>query len=188
MTGDAVQRIFERISRLRGDLEKKGGEHFQHDVTLPEGDTYTYAFKNLKSPKIIQDDVASCFVWTWSIKDYLQPLSIRKGKPATFLDDFVNSNPRLQLCADIANQEKHGNLRKSRSGLFPKLGDVRFSIPQEAISQLEIGAFRVGIDVSNPTLVEFTLPVYSNDNEIVADAFVLLDESVGIWQELLTHL
>ncbi len=64
------ERLIQRIRRLRKALVEKGGLGFQYKYTFPDGETYTYILRNLKSPEVIEDEVAHCYVWLWSLKDY----------------------------------------------------------------------------------------------------------------------
>jgi hypothetical protein len=142
----------------------------------------------MKSPEVMQDEVVHCFVWAWSLKDYLKALATSKGKDSDFIDSIVNSDINLQLCADLANVEKHGMLSWSRSGIFPKFDDVSFSVPMRGLKQLIVGANDVTIDIDDASKVEVSLPIIANDGTAVADGFTVLDLSLAKWENVFADL
>lgn len=77
----------------------------------------------------------------------------------------------MSVCGDLANGLKHGNLKKSRSAIYPRFGKIRFIIKQNAIKSLTIRAFEVEVDVSQPNNVIFEMPILDKNNNQVGEAF-----------------
>lgn len=73
-----------------------------------------------------EDDVISFFMHCHHIRDWILHLN-KVGISATQLDDFINSNEALRVCADLCNGSKHCRLtRKPRSGLQPHVADKAY--------------------------------------------------------------
>ena len=53
------------------------------------------------------------------LKDHLKVWCKKNGKPFTG-DDLINHNKDVAIIHDLCNLEKHGELKRSRSGLWPK--------------------------------------------------------------------
>src|SRR5688572_13012885 len=124
-----VKRLQERIHRIRGiALDRRGGG-MQWSYTFPDGETHAYTVTGLKSPEAVADDIAHWCVWVWSMKDRMKEFAVSLGRQASLVETVVNGDRDLQICADLANREKHGNLKQSRTGVFPKLGLVKYTIP-----------------------------------------------------------
>jgi hypothetical protein len=188
MTLQIVKQVLDRADRLRGSLDDKTGRTFSWFAQAGDGHVHYYTVRNLKEPEVLQDTIASCFVWLWGLKDYFHEYCKFTNKPKQIVEEYIEADPLLQLCMDIANREKHVNPKWSRSGRFPRLGKVSYSIPQAAVSKLRIGDFQVDIDVSDPSLVEVSLPVYDQGDTEIANAVDLLDHAITRWQHFLSSL
>jgi hypothetical protein len=188
MTLQQVKQVLDRADRLRLSLADKKGHAFSWIARDDDGHDQFYTIRNVKEPEALQDAIVSCFVWLWGLKEYFLEYCRGARKPTQIVEDYIEADSRLQLCMDIANREKHGTLKRSRSGKFPKLGKVHYSIPRAAISKLTIGQFNVGIDISDPTLVEISLPVYDQAHAEIANAVELLDHAISRWQHFMSSL
>ncbi|MCB9720068.1 MAG: hypothetical protein H6756_04270 [Candidatus Omnitrophica bacterium] len=150
MNTEELSKLFRRIHRIKNRLHDKCGSGTSWDFVLENEEVHKYVLKGVKSPEEIEDDIASAFVWLWSLKDHIK----KSFKDGNRIESQVNGNPYLCICADLANASKHGGLdRTSRSGKKPRLGPLKYQIPQTAFKQLAFGAFDVSIDINNAHLV-----------------------------------
>ena len=115
-----------------------------------------------------------------NLKDYLKSTINNKQN----IENIVNSNNALKISADIANYLKHSNLNKSRSGLFPKLGEIKVTIPQKNISKLIFYKDEIEIDPVDANEAELSLPIYDNNQKIIIDAFELIKEAENEWEKI----
>ncbi|MEK6560726.1 MAG: hypothetical protein AABZ07_03245 [Nitrospirota bacterium] len=182
MNTEDINNLFARINRIKTRLEIKDGLGTRWDYKFENGEVHKYILNGVKSPEEIGDDIANAFVWLWSLKDHIK----KSSKQGDFVESQVNGNPYLCICADLANGEKHGGLdRTSRSGKKPKLGRLKYQIPQAAIGQLAFGAFDVNIDVNNAHLVVLEMSILDEGDNLIGDAFEYLDKCINAWESIM---
>ena len=183
-----IQRLFARVGRITAQLNGKAGPGTAWNYTFPDGSTTTYVITNVKTPEEIEDQFANLSIWTWAIKDYFKALAPTFGTKPNAIEDFVNANPALPLCADIANRLKHGELKESRSGQFPVVGRPTYKVPQAAVASLLVTANNVKLDVADPELVEIEVSVTSQSGIALGDGFEFLRDGIAAWESLLKQL
>lgn len=149
----------------------------------PDGVETHYKFFGIKSAQEWTTDLLGAVVWLWNAKDWL-----KREAHGGEVEAYVNSTPVLQLCGDLANLTKHGEHR-NRSGLDPRLGEVRFEIEQFNIKQLALtkpdsrGAFsEVSIAFQDPAKVDFRLPVLNGAGDVIGEAGRVAQDSWKAWQ------
>jgi hypothetical protein len=142
----------------------------------------------VKTPEDLTDHLANLAVWVWSIKDHLREFVRTRGGDPETVEEFVNQDPALRLCADIANRLKHGNLRASRSGHFPTVEGPTYTIGQAAVGALLFTGIGVEVDVSNPDLVQVSFKVKSQSGAVLGNALDFIRDGVAAWERLLRDL
>ena len=171
MTEAAITQLFERLGRLTAATRQKAGNGTAWDYTFPDGETHRYVIRGIKSHTEAEDSAFNLLIWVWNAKDYLKRWAESNGKNTRLVEDAVTANTALAVCADLANRLKHGEVTRSRSARFPRLGVVSFEAPQAALGSLTFRAFEVEMEIANPALVEFHLPVADNTGGEMGDAF-----------------
>lgn len=185
MKTEDINKLFGRINRIKERLNLKDGAGTSWDYAFDNGEVHKYTLKGVKSPDEVEDDIANAFIWLWSLKDYIK----KPMEDKDWVEGRINDNSCLSICADLANGLKHGSLdRKSRSGKKPKLGKLKYKIPQTAIGKLTVGAFDVGIDVNNAHLVVWEMPILDEQNNLIGDAFEYLDHCIDAWELIANDL
>jgi hypothetical protein len=183
-----VERVLARARRLRDDVRSMGGSGASWEFTFPDGVTERYTIKDIRPVENLEDDVESLFVWAWSIKDYLKELAATRGRDPQIIENLVTRTPALCLVADVANRLKHAELKRSRSGLFPRLGRPEYSIHQSGVKSLVFSSEGLTIEPTAPDAVGLSYLVFDTSNNVVADAIVLLDAAISYWGRALTSL
>ncbi len=182
MKTDDIDKLFDRINRIKSRLGIKKGEGANWSCALENGEIHKYILKGIKSPEEVEDDIANAFVWLWSLKDHIK----KTAKDGDAVERQVNGNSYLSVCADLANGLKHGGLdRKSRSDKTPSFGNLKYHIPQGAIKELAFGAFDVSIDINNAHLVNWEMPILDNQNNTIGDVFDYLDHCINAWESII---
>lgn len=182
MKTEDVNKLFGRINRIKERLKIKDGLGTSWDYKFENGEVHKYILNGVKSPEEIEDDIANAFHWLWSLKDHIK----KSSQQGDFVESQVNGSPYLCICADLANGEKHGGLdRTPRSGKKPKLGRLKYQIPQAAMAQIAFGAFDVKIDVNNAHLVTLEMPILDEHDSLIGDAFEYLDKCIGAWESII---
>lgn len=74
-----------------------------------------------------QDDVYAFFQNCYHLKDWIKNDG-SVGAAADKVEEFINKNEELRLCADICNATKHLHLTSSRSGQDPRFGQRKFKV------------------------------------------------------------
>ena len=182
-----LEKLLERINRFRNKLQIKEGMGVKWSYTFKNGEAHFYSIDGIKPPEEIEDDIATMFIWLWSLKDYVKKFVLYNGKSKQWVEARVNADPYLCICADIANSLKHGGLDpkfKPRSNKCPALGRLTYEIPHKAMGKITIGAFDVGVNVSNPAMVILEMPVTGEHGSILGDAFKYLDYGLKAWEHI----
>ncbi|MFH1027624.1 MAG: hypothetical protein V1791_06450 [Pseudomonadota bacterium] len=123
--------------------------------------------------------MSNLLIWIWNSKDYLKERLLAQGLDPQRVEQFINENHHLSVCGDLANQLKHGRVKKSRSGRFPRLDAVGFTIPQSAVQTLTFRAFEVDVDVGNPDDVEFRIPIIDSKGVVLGEAFEYISAAIS---------
>jgi hypothetical protein len=179
--------LFERVSRIEDALQQKAGPGTGWDYTFPDGSTTKYQITNVRTSAELKDHFANLALWTWSIKDYFKALAKQHGTDPQDIEEFVNGDPSLPICADLANFLKHGQLKKSRSGRWPTVGEPTYKIdvnPTSVKSILFGAGGLVRIDVADPQQVEISFKVRSSKGEILGDGLEYLRDGIASWETL----
>ncbi len=127
--------------------------------------------RGLKSHAEAEDSAFNLIIWIWNAKDHLKRRAEASGQDTQMVEDAVNADPVLPICADLANHLKHGELKRSRSGLYPRLGPVSFEAPQGAVGSLIFRTFEVEAMIADANLVEFRLPIIDQTGAELGDAY-----------------
>ena len=187
MTAEEFKKLFDRIKRIQEELSQKSGTGIDWDYTFPDGETHSYRIINVKKPEKIEDDVTHLFLWVWSAKDYIKERVRQKGGNENDIENIVNSDRDLSICADVANYLKHSVLKKRpRSGHYCSLGSVKYEIPQSSIKALKIGYRYVETDVSNPSEITFKMAIEDKHGNVIGDAFDCLEKAISKWENVLS--
>jgi hypothetical protein len=84
-----------------------------------------YAYEGIQEPSAIfsidnpKDDCISFFLHCYHIKDWVQQLYCSTKAEKKEVENFINANQALKVCADLCNGSKHYKLRSAdayRSG------------------------------------------------------------------------
>lgn len=178
-----INDLFDRIKRLSSRLEKKEGAGHKWCYTFPDGLKTTYILKNIRNFEEIEDDIANLFIWLWNLKDYLKELAEANGRNPQEVEDIVNLDRNLQMCADIANRLKHGRLRISRSSSYPKLGRLQFQMPHTALSSITFRGQEIEFNVSKAHEVLLSIAVLNKDGDEIGDGFKIISATLSQWEK-----
>jgi len=170
MTEEEIQELFKRLARLMDATQERSGNGTAWNYTFPNGEVHRYIIRNIKNINETEDDIYNLILWIWNTKDYLKLRSNTNGHNFNNIEKFINNDYYLCMCADLANYLKHGQLRNSRSGNFPTLGRIQFTVPQSSIRNSCFRAFEVDID-PDPRGVELEIPIIDKDGNKIGDAF-----------------
>jgi hypothetical protein len=151
------QEQFERMKRWYERI-KKIDQGRQHDLS----------FINL-SPGYFHDEVYAFFQNCYHLKDWIKnDETVRL--PEKDVEDFINQNECMCLCADICNGTKHLKLKdeRRRSDQYPDFGGRKFSLSLEGGPEPIIGV-KFSIETKKGTI----------------DTFELASECVRKWEEFI---
>ena len=183
-----VNDLFERIRRIQARVIVTDGPGAEWKAEVPGYGLQTYKITGMKSPLELEDDLATLSVWVWSLKDHLKAFLPSLGRDPREVERLVDSDPDLQVCADLANSAKHSTLIRSRTGRFLRAGRLRFTIPQSALGALTVRKDEVQVDVSSPQGVRIELPVVDPAGNTVGDAIEHLRRGVIAWERYAEQL
>ncbi|MDT4332896.1 hypothetical protein ACQE3E_22320 [Methylomonas sp. MED-D] len=186
-----LEKLIGRADRFRKRLHEKQGDGTGWPFTLENGETHYISIHGVKSPEELEDDISSMFIWLWNLKDYVKKYVVKRGKSKDWVENKVNADPYLCICADLANALKHGGLDQnprftSRSGKSPQLGVLRYQVPQKAIGSLCIGAYDLNVMVTNPKFVNLEMIVLGEDGKKLGDAFKYLEYALKAWEKIVS--
>ena len=113
-----------------------------------------------------RDEVFFFFLNCYHLKDWLINDSDFPGSQAE-VENYINVNQELQLCADICNAHKHLRLDSPRSTENPSVGGQKI--------ELKLGAGEAAIKI------KFTIDTTSGP----CDAFELATRCLALWKEFI---
>ncbi len=197
MNLEELIKIFERINRISKRIANKEGEGAGWIIKSSEDIETKFEIQKVKSPEEIEDNVTDAFIWFWNIKDYLKEFLNKKGKSKEYIENIVNGDLRLQICADIANSLKHGKLKKSRSGKYPRLGRLSYKIEVTNIDEVKIitdshtiyelqshPMHALILSPEDPQKVNIKFPMFDKDGLELGDAIEYIDYAISKWEEI----
>ena len=149
---DSPSKYLEQFDRVK--------RWYQRFVKINEGRLHD------KSSDNYQDEVLAFFLNCYHLKDWIKH-DKSVGAAATKVEDFINANEDLKICADICNSIKHLELTTSRSGQDPKFGQRKFNL-------------RVG---SPPTTISVRYTIDTSSGPI--DAFELATKCLQAWESFI---
>jgi len=146
--------------------------------------------KAIKLPdEKIQDEVLNFAQSVWHLKDRLKQWAKLQKKKIN-IEALSKQSVHLQVCADLANQKKHGRM-SNRSGLSPKLDEVSFDTSRSGMIEL----FYEGDCKEKELLVENTVPIpYSVDilindgKESLGNAVEYICKAFDFWLPIIREL
>ena len=116
-----------------------------------------------KPSEIYQDDVYAFFMNCHHLKDWIKN-DTAAASVANNVENYINNNPDLSLCADICNGVKHLRLISNRSGERPKFG--------KKVAKVHIG--------SGPITIALKYEIKTDSGTI--DAFDLATKCIKAWE------
>lgn len=181
-----VEKLFRFAARAQKRLGIKSGAGTNWYAKVESGETHQYLLNGVKSPEEIEEDVSAAFHWLWSLKDNVKDYCEKKGASSRWVEAEISADPYLCVCGDIANRTKHPGLKKgSRSNKYPALGRLKYTIPQQALASIVVGAFDVTTNVAKPELVSLEMPIMSNEGKYLGDAFKYIEYSLKAWERII---
>jgi hypothetical protein len=131
----------------------------------------------------LEDDISNVFIWFWSFKDYLKGLIKHHNGDSQCIENLVNNDQKLSVCADIANGLKHGSLTRSRSGKYPVLGELGYTVPQNSMKKLVFRGPEIEFDFKNFESIEIKMSILDSTGSELGQALNYLDYAVNIWEQ-----
>ncbi|MBT9175699.1 MAG: hypothetical protein DDT22_01383 [candidate division WS2 bacterium] len=149
------QEQFERMKRWYECIKK-----------IDQGRPHNLSFVNLPS-NYFYDEVYTFFLNCYHLKDWIQNDDTVK-LPKENVENFINQNECMRVCADICNGIKHLRRESNRSGKDPKFGGREFSLS-------------LGGGPEPMIKVKFSIKTKTG----TIDAFELASECVQKWEEFI---
>jgi len=189
MTAAEVELLFQRLERIQRRINHHAGDGHTWRCTFPEGDTTTYVLIGVKGPDEVEDQIREKLAWWWNTKDYVKKLAKSVGQSPQAIEDMVNNDPRLAICADLANSQNRGGLdrtHKARSGTNPVLSPViyRAGTVDAAIRSITFSPGGVVAVVVDPDKTEFVVPLRNDAGVVIDEALDLLAYAVSVWENV----
>ncbi|HVW98958.1 MAG TPA: hypothetical protein VHA52_00725 [Candidatus Babeliaceae bacterium] len=114
------------------------------------------------------DDVVNFVINSWSLRDWL----IKSGFDRSVIDDFINNNKHLVLCKDLANHQKHKELRDKSNNDFVVIANKNTPIGKSW----------------DPFQQKETIVIREWNRGKPIDARQEINVIINAWQELITQL
>ena len=116
------------------------------------------------------DEIYAFFHNCYHLKDWIRNDSSVSSSVRGAVEDYINSDRALSLCADICNSLKHLRLTSHRSGENPTFGKKHFALT---------------LGPGLPTTISLKWEVVTNSGPM--DAFDLATECLAAWASFFKH-
>lgn len=129
----------------------------------------TFGMTHNKNTNNYQDEVYAFFINCYHLKDWIiNDKTVKIENKKQKIENFINANECMRLCADICNGLKHLKLDKNiRTGIQPEFKERKF--------ELELGGKEAKI------IVKYNIAT-SKGNK---DAFLLATDCKEKWEEFI---
>jgi hypothetical protein len=178
-----VKKILDRITRISERTRTVNGAGTSWSYTFPDGVKTKYILNEVKPIEELEDDISNAFIWFWSFKDYLKELIKYQNGDSQRIEKMVNDDKKLAVCADIANGLKHGSLSRSRSGQYPVLGTLGYTVPQNSMKKIVFSVSGIEFDFQNFESIEIKIPILGSTGSELGQAFNYLDYAINRWEQ-----
>jgi len=151
------------VKEIDGELHGAGSKirkNYQRFAQIDQGRRHDMGCENYR------DEVYSFFLNCYHLKDWLINDSGFPGS-RTDVENYINANQELQLCADICNAHKHLQLDSPRSTQNPRVGSQKID--------LNLGVGEAVIKI------KFTIDTASGPR----DAFELATRCLELWKKFI---
>lgn len=113
------------------------------------------------------DEIYAFFLSCYHLKDWIKNDSTVTPGAKNKVEDFINKNDCMSICADLCNGLKHLKLTKERSKKHPKFGARKFSL-----------------DLGEPTpIIKIECSIMTKTGTI--DAFELASHCIQKWERFI---
>lgn len=125
------------------------------------------------------------------LKDHLKNLYESAGGNKQLLENEIESSDYLKLVIDLDNKEKHGDLKRSRSGKFPYLDDIsraltlRTGKQTQSTSSFTIDPITGEFKSEGNVAIAITANIKSSNGKIICSLDELIDKSIEKWEEII---
>jgi hypothetical protein len=178
---DRVNRLSERSKTIKG-----AGSSWSH--IFDDGTETTYILNDVKPREELEDEILNVFIWLWNMKDYFKSVLKSRGDDPNKIEAHINLDERLTVCADIANGIKHGTLTISRSGLYPKLGELSYSVPGQSMKKLEFQGNEIEMEFKEFENILIKMPVLDINGNEIYQALPLVEHALNEWESIYASL
>lgn len=183
-----LQQKIEQMYRALGEMRLPEDPAAIKPQMLRDGDKFGIELDFTKGtdPATAANRVSTLLASIACLKDHLKEWCTKNKVPFTG-EQLINSNRDVAIVHDLWNRDKHGELRPSRSGLFPKIdgephttlvattvkGQVRIAFPLHPGGRL-VSTGDVGLQVS--------ASVIDKDGNSVGNLQTICESAVSAWQ------
>lgn len=143
--------------------QKAYREQWQRVLRL--GNKINFDDQNLEA---LVDDIVNFMINAWSLRDWI----IKSGFDRNIIDNFINSNRHLTICKDLANHQKHRELRDKSNNDFIVITNKATPIGRSW----------------NPFQQKETIVIREWNRGRPIDAKQEINSIINAWQELIAQL
>jgi len=173
------QRFDEDIGKHINTQYKTDGKRWQVKISFGEenkADIYNQIF-------IIISHIAK-------LKDHLKILYVSKGGNSQTIEDEIESSEYLKLAIDLDNKEKHGKLKRSRSGKYPYLDEIDRALSVRSGGRMQSSSFSIDpftgqFEAKGDVVITISAEVKASDGTIICSLDELINGSIEKWEEII---
>jgi hypothetical protein len=186
-----MERVYLSIGqRLDDNINKHINIEYKRDID--EKGKYlqaTISFGEKNKPDVV-NQVFIIISHIAKLKDHLKNLYASKGGNQELIENEIESSEHLKLVIDLDNQEKHGELKKSRSQRYPYLDEIGPVLSlggnkQGKTSSFIINPFTGENKVEGSVVIAIDADVKSKNGKIICNLDELINKSMEKWEEII---
>jgi hypothetical protein len=178
-----LDKLLDRVRRVNASLNLQTGSGWNQVNQTSDGSTLHTVVNNVKALEVFEDEVTHLSLCVWSLKDYLKEAMREHDKDPQEIENLIDGDWYLKVSSDLANNIKHGILKRSRSGLFAKMDPVSIEMPSKSLGQITFFEAKIVFDVQRPQEAEYFAPVIDCHGNHIGDAVDILANAMTAWDD-----
>ncbi|MFA5794786.1 MAG: hypothetical protein WC980_06945 [Candidatus Brocadiia bacterium] len=174
-----IKELIEQLNRIKDRVQSNPKQNYSwlYEKEFQQ----EYSIGNIKNLAEHELDIQALIRYLGSFRDHLKNEVKSLGKNPQIVEAKVKKDKTLCIIIDLDNWLKHGELKRSRSGLFPKLERPGITAEQKDIEYITIQGNKIHSQLKDTNLIKPSTLVLSNNGVELGKAEDIALKAIDSW-------